>query len=33
VQKVYAPGRIFFIKRLDRHKGRAKFGKSGALPV
>ncbi|KAF8068165.1 unsaturated glucuronyl hydrolase [Scenedesmus sp. PABB004] len=26
VHAVFAPGRLFFIKRLDAHKGRAKYG-------
>lgn len=26
VHRVFAPGRIFFIKRLDKHMGRAKYG-------
>jgi hypothetical protein len=26
VHRVFAPGKIYFIKRLDKHKGRAKYG-------
>lgn len=26
VHRVYAPGKIYFIKRLDKHAGRAKYG-------
>lgn len=26
VHRVYAPGKIYFIKRLDKHLGRAKYG-------
>jgi hypothetical protein len=28
VHEVFAPGRLFFIKRLDKFKGRAKYGES-----